>query len=57
MKSSSSKVTTSRLLWVLAQSAYPPNVFLTQVSPSGMLPSCMLWYWSPWTKVTVGSFA
>src|SRR2546421_1175558 len=55
LRSSSSKVTTSRLLCALAQVAYPPRWFFSQVSPVDTLQSCMSLHRFGTTKATEGS--
>src|SRR2546423_2731727 len=53
--SSSSNVTTSRLLWVFAQVAYAPRWFFSQVSPVLTPQSCMSLHRFGTTTETVGS--
>ncbi len=52
---SSSNVTISRLLWVLAHCAYPSRLFLSQVLPVPTEQSCMSLHMSGVTNETVGS--
>src|ERR1700757_537002 len=56
-ESSSSQVTISRLLWVLAHFAYALMLLESQVSPCAMVPSCMSSFRFGITHETVGSEA
>ena len=53
---SSSKVRTSRLLWVFAHVAYAPRLFFTQVSPVLTEQSCMSLQRFGMTNETCGSW-
>src|SRR5690348_11167754 len=55
LRSSSSKVTTSRLLCTFAQVAYPPRLLFSQRSPVDTLQSCMSSHRFGTTIATEGS--